>query len=304
MHSDKGSKKRCGGCSRCKSECCCCPPGSTGPTGPSGPPGLTGPSGPSGPPGPTGPSGSTGPSGPPGPDDCEVLHELVVFSTAGKNNYTIPIGNFFLDRAGETTLEINTGSGFVPQVYGANYLHYLRNAPGTPPTVVDAAIGFTVIGPVAANTIFRFRWTERKLCIEPCAIAKVIFAENFSVEWQTNSVNAPDGILVPAQPDVSVEFWRYTFDPGGLRGQNGVLRREGQRWIPFFRGPLNVFRFYRDTFTNNTKGSKRRRFRVCYYDPATGARSDLSRDVIVVNNGREDRANGLNRRSRDSVWIE
>jgi hypothetical protein len=231
---------------------------------------------------------------------------VVVASIAGKNNYTIPIGNMFFDQAGETTLETDSGAGFVPQIYGLDYTHFRRSAAsGTPPTVADAAIGFSVVGAVPAGWTFRFRWFERRLITSPISLAKINTSGDYTVPWTANSVNAPNGILVPAYPGAQIEFWRQTWKNGGLRGTSTVLFRQGKRYLPYFRGATDVVSFPISAFCP-TERTKRNHFRVCYYDPITGARSALSTDIIVVCSTTDpgDGVNGRIQRLKGSVWIE
>jgi hypothetical protein len=245
---------------------------------------------------------------------ANTTYELIAASIAGRNNYTIPIGRFIFDAAGQSTLDLDTGSGFNPVAFGAGYTHFRRSAPGTPPSVADAAIGFSFIGVVAAGWTFRFRWQEEIIPESPGAIAKVRIPANFNVRWEQNSpLNpppntdaAPNGVTIPAYPDVQCEFWRQSQNPGGLRGtiNPAAVRRLGRRYLPYFRGPLNQFTFSTADFAT-TQASKRNFFKICYYDPATGARSALSTDTIVVCGNQADSRNGVRPvRTERSVWIE
>lgn len=233
-------------------------------------------------------------------------HEMIIPSVAGRNNYTIPVGNWFLDAVGDTALDIDQGSGFIPQAYGPDYAHLLRVTP--PPTVADAAIGFSIVGgAVSAGWALRFRWFERTLLAnQPSIAAKVLQPPSYTVEWLQNgpfAANTPNGVRVPEYPNVQVEFWRQTWRNGGVRGGAGVLRREGKRYLPYFRGALNQFTFAKAEFSS-AQGLKRNHYRVCYYDPTNGARSALSNDVIVVCGPQNDRVNGRMARWARSVWIE
>lgn len=234
----------------------------------------------------------------------DVIHEMVIPSVAGRNNYTIPVGNWFLDAPGDTTLDIDQGSGFIPQDYGPDYAHLLRVTP--PPTVANAAIGFSIVGgAVSAGWTLRFRWHERTLLVKPSAVAKVRVPASYTVPWNSSSaVDFPNGIRVPEYPNVQVEFWRQTWRNGGQRGNTGTLRREGKRYLPYFRGALNQFTFAKTEF-RTAQPLKRNHFRVCYYEPVTGARSALSSDIIVVcNDQQDDRVNGRYARQKGSIWIE
>jgi hypothetical protein len=234
---------------------------------------------------------------------ASIPRSIVLDSVANKNNYWIPVGDWFLDAAGTTTLEIDSGAGYVPQAFGADYSHLRRVTP--PATVADAALGFTLAGgPVPAGWKLLFRWTDGRILVEPNSIAKVLVPANYAVPWSADGANPPNGVLVPELPGTQIEFWRETRRDGGLRGNNGVLRREGRRYLPFYRGAVDVFRFSVADFATSAR-EHRNHYRVCYYDPSTGARSLLSRDVIVVCSlAQADRVNGRTQRAVGSVWIE
>lgn len=235
---------------------------------------------------------------------ADTLHELIVASAAGKNNYTIPLGNFVWDAAGQSTLDVDTGSGFVPVAFPAGYTHFRRSATGTPSTVVDAAIGFSCVAAVAAGWTFRFRWKEEVIPVSPGAIAKVLVPADFTLPWNANGANFPNGVTVPEYPKARCEFWRQTTHSGGRRGSNNVLMRMGRRYLPYFRGPLDQFTFSIADFAS-ANASKRNRFKVCYYDSTTGARSALSTDTIVICGPQADGVNGRRPvRAARSFWIE
>ena len=240
--------------------------------------------------------------------------EMIVSSIAGRNNYTIPLGRFVFDAAGQSSLDLDVGSGFNPVAFGTGYTHFRRNAPGTPASVADAAIGFAYVGAVAAGWSFRFRWKEEVIPTSPIAIAKVRVPAEFDVRWESNApLNpapganaAPNGVTIPEYSDVQCEFWRQSQNPGGQRGtiNPADVRRLGRRYLPYFRGPLNQFTFSTADFAA-TQASKRNWFKICYYDPVTGARSALSTDTIVVCGLQADSHNGVRPvRTERSVWIE
>jgi hypothetical protein len=212
----------------------------------------------------------------------------------------------FLDAVGETTLEIDQGNGFIVQAFGADYAHFRRNGSGTPATVADAAIGFSLVGgAVAAGWTMRFRWKERKLITGPPTVAKVLSSLDYSLSWQPNTVNATDAIQVPPINGMQIEFWRESRLNGGKRGTADPtkIKREGRRYLPYFRGATNVFLFNRGAFAVTT--STRFKYRVCYYNPNTGARSALSNEIILAcGNVQDDRVNGRTVRTKNSLWLQ
>jgi len=218
------------------------------------------------------------------PSSFDVQHEVLLTSEAGKNNYTIPVGSWVIDAAGESTLDIDSGSGFNPQGYGLDYSMFLRVTP--PPTVADLAIGFTLNdGPVPAGWILRFRWTQRVQSIPPPVPSPILLSggvPDYSVAWHPdNSATAPNGVVVTPTGGMKVEFWRLTKRVGGLRGL--TLHRDGRRYVPYFRGAVDQTTFASTEFApSNQKNT--RRFKVLYVD-AAGRRSALSDETIVVFGG-------------------
>jgi hypothetical protein len=237
-----------------------------------------------------------------------VRQETFIQSTSGKDRLVIPVGNYYLDAPGESELWINFGSGFVQQTYGVDYQHRRVRGSGAPTTVADAAIGFDYLGgpPPDDSWEFRFVWNERRLLIAPIVVAATRFGQDSSIRYQNNSANPCDGVIVPERQGCVVEFWRRTTKPGGKRGRlEMVPPRDGKRYVPYFRGDPGAFRFHRSTFCTGDFARPRRKFRVCYYDPSTGARSELSNDVIVASAiARFDSVNGRVVRVPGAVWIE
>jgi hypothetical protein len=170
--------------------------------------------------------------------------------------------------------------------------------------VVDAAIGFSYGLAVMAGWTFRFTWKERIVPTPPVVVAKIRSPLDYTIQWLPNGSNAPNAVTIPASPGMAVEFWRQTFENGGRRGSSAVLIRSGRRYVPYYRGAIGVFDFDIGTFSPS-QPSKRARFKVCYYNPVTGARSRLSNDTIVVCSNVADSVNGRRPvRTARSMWIE
>lgn len=234
-----------------------------------------------------------------------VKHQLITSSVAAKQSYTIPIGNYFLDASTETTLEVNTGSGFIPVTFSSGYTHYRRTSPGTPTTVNDAAIGFTLVNPVSAGWTFRFAWYERRISVSPIVVTKVLASLDHNVQWNSNDPsNFPNAVVVAEYTGMQVEFWRRTLKSGGYHNPSpGLFPRNGKRYMPYFRGTTNTFLFPQSTFAP-AGACHRQKFKVCYYNPLTGSRSALSSDIIAVCSNVDDYINGRKVRTARSVWIE
>lgn len=218
-------------------------------------------------------------------NESTFVHQVILPSIAGEQTYLIPVGCIFTNRPGEFLLEVDKGTGFVRETEGIDYAVFTRN--GAPLSVAD--IGFGFFRPVAppAGWNFRLTWYERIVHKTPMGIAKIKLTGvggtvDMSVRWNQNSANAPNGVTVPELTGYVVEFWRKVQRSGGLHGLNlNDRQRRGPRYIPRYRGTAGKFNFHVSEFTGGTSFA-RHKFRVCYYNPLTFARSMLSTDIIVA----------------------
>ena len=214
-------------------------------------------------------------------------------AVGGERVFKIPLGNYFKGAAGETTLFVNGNELFL----GPDYSHVHRNFNnGGPTSTIDTCIGFRLSGGTALpGWTVVFTWKERQLLITPPSVATVhvvlsgsTWVPDYSIPWQPQSaLNAHNAIQVPLPPPgYVVEFWRLTHKKGGFRwGPYGPLNRDGQRFLPYVRGPAvnteNEGLFRQVDFDVATVNTSWKKFRVCYYRPATGARSALSSETIL-----------------------
>lgn len=236
------------------------------------------------------------------------------------NTYNIPPGNMpFLDAQFQTTLEADTGSGFQPLVWNTDYVHALRKVSiGTKPSIIDSAIGIKLQITLAIGTLMRLRWKEFRLYMPPPIIQKRADTDgdDYTQIWYSG-VNPqqlpPKRIQVGQAEGFQLEFWRETLRTGGKRSTVGgginnpqTTRRLGRRYLPYYRSAVDLWVVHMDEFTTNAINSKRLKFRVCYYDPSTGARSPLSTDGIMVNRNHLEFLNSSTQRkvrSERSLWI-
>jgi len=257
------------------------------------------------------------------PLETAYKHQITVPSVAGQTRYFTPLNDYFLDAVTETTLAVDMGAGFVPAVFGVDYVHTKRNIATSPgaATVLDAAFGWTwIAGAVPAGWTFRFSWLQRLILKTPLALAKVRLTGvggtiDLSVSWQMNGVTPPNGVSVPELSDFStsvpklyqVEFWRRLEKTGGASPY--ITQHRGPRYIPYYRGPVGRFLLHETEFSSGGSGSRSRKFRVCYY--RAGFRSGLSPELIVVcdANGHKDRSGSapvgpsFPTRGQNTVWI-
>jgi len=178
--------------------------------------------------------------------------------------------------------------------------------------VDDLAIGIRFVNPTPASYRVRIRWRVRRILIDPPPIAKVYLNQgqpDYTVTWWQAAGSKPvcNGIRIPPINGYQAEFWRLSKKNGGAiphSGISGVPRRQGRRYVPFFRGSVDQWILHMDEFRGNMSGTSYRwYYRVCYVNPITGARSGLSNDIVVVNQLRDEMADKSLRRSRWSVWI-
>ena len=224
---------------------------------------------------------------------------LALKSIAGEPNYRIPVGLWFksgVPGSETTTLTING----IEQFLGADYGYVGRFSP--PPTVVDCVFGFSLAGSPPAGWDLVFTWQEGFARIAPPTVLlqRLInpgggWEPDFSVPgngWlPTSVVQAPNGVMIPPPPaPYVVEFWRESAKRGGtfLTPAGHQVWRNGRRYVPYFRGPstqsVEPTTFHSSEFAS-TRARPWQKFRVCYYNPLTGARSALSAETIIVIGG-------------------
>lgn len=242
-----------------------------------------------------------------------ITLESIIPSVFDHQRYNTPVGHYFFDAAGESTLEVDMGAGYVPAVFNTDYVHLPRGftRPGPPSSVLDAVIGFRWInGQVQAGWTFKFTWKERKILFAPASVMAVSFNAGVfdnSYKWRINEANFPqitNGIRVPLLPGYQVEVWRFCIRRGGNtpNRQGG----DGARYVPYYRGatddPLVDFQ------TLFTTGKHHKyRLKVCYYNPVTGSRSGLCAEQIYWMNFTKNPdilgSSGQDRSRQGSVWI-
>lgn len=244
--------------------------------------------------------------------EADFWNETIQPSVAGQLAYWIPLGCYYRNNAQDVQVDIDTGSGWIPQAYGADFGPKIRNTP--PPTVADLAIGIRLNDPPPAGWQIRIRWRERKILISPPPLAKVRLTgvggnPDYTVPWSSNGGTPPNAVTIPARNGFQVEFWRLSRRTGGLNiGHPPSPRRQGRRYVPYFRGAVNLWTFHMNELRSLAGVPySRLHYRVCYVNPTTGARSDLSPDILVANIKRDERCGknpGGKLRTDSSVWID
>ncbi len=189
---------------------------------------------------------------------------------------------------------------------------------GPHPSVASDRIGVLILPTspelgliVEGQSVLRFSFIESVLAI-PARGAVAAFTQDtgggvlevspetwrLAYEFPMSSNTYPqntNAVLFPDAQGLEIELWRRTPRKGYNRDQrNGTfrIRRAGPTFVPFFRG-VSQDPEHRLWFTLNELSStgqqRRQEYRWCWYDPATGARSQLSSERIVVQSARTER---------------
>lgn len=222
-----------------------------------------------------------------------ITRSMSFNTVVGESYYRLPVGNWFRAAAGVTTLFING----IEMFFGADYIFITRHS--QPTTVSDCAFGFQLMGQPASIMPMVFTWVEGVSFLQPPSIAlqRLIdngsgYEPNFTVgeAWLSSSATQTANGVEIAEPPAPyvVEFWRETRNRGGLFNTplGGKRYRHGRRYMPYFRGPSNLSLNRATTFHYSEFSALVARpwqkFRVCYYNPTTGARSPLSSETLIV----------------------
>lgn len=244
--------------------------------------------------------------------EADFWHESIQPSVAGQLTYWIPVGCYYRTDPSDVQVDINTGSGWIPQAFGADFGYKQRNT--APATVADLAIGIMLTNPPPANWQIRIRWRERRILIEPPPIAKVRLtgvggSPDYSVMWNSNGPTPPNAVTIPERTGFQAEFWRLSRRNGGFWPSLNPAghRRMGRRYIPYFRGAVDLWTFHMDQLRSLVGVPySRLHYRVCYVNPTTGARSALSPDILVSNVKRDENCGNkpYTFRKSPSMWID
>ena len=251
------------------------------------------------------------------------VYDITLPVVPSTHAYRTPIGNYFAAHPDDVQVWHNTtlltyGTDYQPYYAGMN-----NQSHSQPVSVRDVSSGIYLTSAVMTGTI-RIRWIERTLPVSPRVVGVAMF-ENNGVTWERNlnkkwrisdPAAYPNAIYVTEPPDGYVlELWRYTNKNGGLWTSHGVDRNgHGRRMLPFQRGPQpnvtegqNAMVMTSDFLSPASGAARKRKYRVCWYNPTTRIRSLFAPEIIVVFGGNPgERHNNKNTiwRVRGSVWIE
>lgn len=230
----------------------------------------------------------------------------------------LPWGAFVLADAAfvEASLSTDGGVTFNPLVFGVDYVFQTRqNAGGWPaPSTADTSTGIWLLNTYAAGDIVRLRWRSGHLDIEP-PTPVIVYAPGGALEpagagtklWRFNNIQFPQAVLAATRPPFQLEVWRYTGTTGRQREPASLAAymqyRGGRRFMPYYRDTTatsgEVVLTPGATFNARNKAA----YRLAYYDPRTGARSELSEQRIYAARTRVDTVAGSVHHPRFSVWV-
>lgn len=230
---------------------------------------------------------------------------------AGQQGVFLPWGAYVLAAASNIEVLLDQGGGFVQQAYGADFGFQTRQRAGWPqPSTADVSTGIWMNDPAAGGETVRVRWRSGSILIEPpspiafSTAAPVPPLGNFN-SFRYIGPYVPNAFKVAERFGLQVEVWRMSARGGCNRSPvsvPGFLQvRGGRRFSPFWRGPAG---FGETTILPNTFTQRRKNvFRVCYYDPATGARSALSAERVYFVNRRDAIGTAGTMHPAGSVWV-
>jgi hypothetical protein len=248
--------------------------------------------------------------------ETTILREIEFNSVVGQKLYHIPLGEHFLDNNEDTEVYY---SGIPYQRDSGFYGHIHRSLAPWMTSVRDACTGIVLITAPTAVVPMKLRYKLRLIVTTPPSVALVranflggVWCPDYTVSrWlPSNPSVAPNAIQVatPAS-QYTLEFWRLSRTKGGDHQGTSWLnaKRMGRRYLPVFRGPSTGTSdpglFVRDHFDPTSDANPWRKYRICWYNSLTGARSALSPETIVVGGSKPDRHNGQGP-TRYGVWIE
>ena len=222
--------------------------------------------------------------------ELTVDREITLATILGRKDYYVAIGEHFLDGPHETSL-VYGGASHAP---GDGFYSHIHRSLGSWMNVQNACIGLALATlPAAAGIPLVLRWKQRIVQQPPPSIIPVrcvqvngVWTPDYTIaKWNASkTTTAPNAVQVTSLPGYVAEFWRLSKKIGGSRSA-GSMHGAGMRYLPVFRGPAtgtsDGWLFTRKQFDGCADTNPWRRYRVCYYNPATGARGPLSAETIV-----------------------
>lgn len=243
----------------------------------------------------------------------EVTRTIVV---AGQQAVFLPWGQYVLAQSGWAEVTLNGA----PLTFGVDWIFQTRQARSTGwgyPSTADASTGVWLLVSTNAGDVVVVRWRTGRINLPPPSVSPVYVTGGalppspgvgLTQRWTYVGAVLPNAIVCPGLDGFQLEVWRMSRKSGrvvGVRVLPGLDEyRRGRNFVPLFRpasatsGDILI-----QPGADFSAPTNRSHYRVCYYDPATGARTDLSAEHVVFENRRDDRISTLGVvHQRGSVW--
>jgi len=259
------------------------------------------------------------------------VESIEAVAAAGQNGFFLPWGTYV--RAADI-LSVEVDGVLWPCAPGNSYVPMERQKSMVwpQPSTADVVRGVWLVpfaSFVGGETV-RITFVVRDLLIAPPVPSPAYAPGNVlppgNAYWSYRAGNPnwklPFQVVVAARAGLSVEFWRKSRKPGGTRTPGWVPGgipqiRFGRHWSPYWRSVAAVADGIQaiDPAASGflqTATPSRRDYRLAYYDPSSGARSDLS-DVVLYVGRRPDNlrtvsdppppAPSIPMHPQNSIWI-
>lgn len=234
----------------------------------------------------------TGASLPGGSDLSNILYKAVFpVQAPGVTKFYVPIGTYVRADANDALVETSADGGVTWDPFEQDVALLQKNT--VDPTVADLCPGFSLDVPPGVDRV-RILYSERRLLLQVPTVSPVRVVNdglgNLSLDgtflWnKMNPLSWTNGALVCCALDPSagdaflLEVWRKT-RKGGFSGPHTTRIRAGARFVPYFRTPVPPGGLFEASGIQRAERGKQKAFAFCLYDPATGARTELSRETL------------------------
>ena len=253
-----------------------------------------------------------------GPMSQAVKQIIEAAQVTGQRGFRLPLG--VLVRAGSddiSLVELSTDGGvtWAPLTPVVDWAYMSRRAGWPHASTADASCGvFLTSGVANSGDLVRLTYVTRSLALrppEPCVVRATGGVVDLTQQrWRYNSPTPTNAVLLPNVQGLQIEVWTWGRNSGQAREAWNLpgffLRIPGRRWRPMMRLALATESgevIFEPSTNLVTSGPRVQSFRFCYYDPASGARSELSAAQVRWQKSRDEKINGNIVHGAGSVWM-
>jgi len=239
-------------------------------------------------------------------------------AVAGQQGFFLPFGVW--SRADDIlSVEVN-GTPITP---GFGWTAMRRQRGSWPqPSTDDVCQGVWLSAPSSGGDVVRITFRTRRLLditppvlgLLPSSNEKIVDTGGANLKFPAiylgPTAQLPNQLIVRKSAGLCVEYWRWTKHNALFRGASIyplMQQRHGRHWSPFFRSAVatesgdelvdpRLEGWIRYTRPYGVK------FRACYYDPSTGARTELGTQTLKAS-GRDDRTAAGVGHLADCLWV-